>query len=289
LEELIRNKIVEINNKISEFDNSVRNYLQERFLNDIQDHDIRAQLIERFRQENYVKARIKDIANELYYYHGDLKKFYDAFLYTEFLSSIQTEDLVSALENTLSEHIESQEAFRYIKNDFKKISEKFMILVKGGGFQSNLMNLNEGVMVANSGDSAQFMFISRAILVGFNSSNVDVRSSRYDAIIDYEGTLLKVQVKGVSGNVISFKDRDRGGQGIDHTHERNIGQIITSGDCDIYVAVDKQCGICYIIPMYEIDQLPDEDKVRVRVSDLSQYLENWDIIKEVANRKNTNE
>nr|WP_263327102.1 group I intron-associated PD-(D/E)XK endonuclease [Neobacillus sp. Marseille-Q6967] len=287
MEQFVNENIVEINNRINSFGdikNEIKAYLQEKFLTDIQDDAIKENLIERFRNVNYIKARIKDIANELVYYNKDLEKFYDAFLYNQFLSEIDTDVLVTALDSAVSDNIESPEAYRFIKSHFKKLSEKFLLLIQRGGFQANLMNLNEGVMVANSGDSSQFMFISRAILAGFNTSNVDVRSSRYDAIIDYEGTLLRVQVKGISSNVISFKDRDRGGQGIDHTHERNRGQIITSEDCDIYVAVDKQCGLCYIIPMFQIDPLPENRKISVRVSDLSEYLENWNIIKEVANR-----
>ncbi|MBU5213071.1 group I intron-associated PD-(D/E)XK endonuclease [Heyndrickxia oleronia] len=287
MELFVNKNIVEINDSINSFGNKkyeIKAYLQEKFLTDIQDDAIKQDLIERFKNVNYVKARIKDIANELVYYNKDLEKFYDAFLYNQFISEIDTDVLVAALDRAVSNNIKSPEAYRFIKSHFKKLSEKFLLLIQRGGFQANLMNLNEGVMVANSGDSAQFMFISRAILAGFNTSNVDVRSSRYDAIIDYERTLLRVQVKGISSNVISFKDRDRGGQGIDHTHERNRGQIITSEDCDIYVAVDKQCGLCYIIPMYQIDSLPDNEKVSVRVNDLSKYLENWNIIKEVANR-----
>lgn len=141
-------------------------------------------------------------------------------------------------------------------------------------------------MVANSGDSAQFLFLSRAILAGYNCSNVDVRSSRYDAIIDFQGVLLKVQVKGISDSSILFKDRDRGGQGIDHTHERNRGQIITSEDCDIYVAVDKQSGICYIIPMYIVDEMPEEQKIKpISVDRLQEYCENWNIIRSVVQYK----
>ena len=71
-------------------------------------------------------------------------------------------------------------------------------------------------------------------------------------------------MKGISGEKISFKDRDRGGIGIDSTNEHNIGKIITKDDCDIYVAVDKQVGICYIIPMIEIDKnYSDEQKKSV--------------------------
>ncbi len=138
-------------------------------------------------------------------------------------------------------------------------------------------------MTANAGDSAEFIFVARAILAGFNCSSVDVRSSRYDAIIDYNKKLLRVQIKGIStGNSISFKDRDRGGQGIDHTHERNLGQRITSVDCDIYVAVDKQVGICYIIPMNWADTLSFDECKNVKLSELSQYKENWDVVKEIA-------
>ncbi|MDE5052487.1 group I intron-associated PD-(D/E)XK endonuclease [Niallia taxi] len=286
MEKFVNENIIEINANINSYreKNEIKVYLQKKFLLEIQDSTIKEELIEKFTDANYIKARIKDIANEFIYYHKDLEKFYNAFLYNQYISEINTNILVDALKSAVSERIESPEAYRFIENHFKKLSEKFLLLIQRGGFQSNLMNLNAGVMVANSGDSAQFMFISRAILAGFNTSNVDVRSSRYDSIIDYEGTLLKVQVKGISSNTISFKDRDRGGQGIDHTHERNRGQIITSEDCDVYVAVDKQCGLCYLIPMYRIDLLPENEKIRVNVSDLSVYLENWNIIKEVADR-----
>lgn len=149
------------------------------------------------------------------------------------------------------------------------------------GFSNNLLNLESGVMTANSGDSAQFLFVSRAILAGYNCSNVDVRSSRYDAVIDFRGELFKVQVKGITGNTVSFKDRDRGGRGIDTHNSRNIGKRITSEDCDIYVAVDKQIGICYIIPMKDIDPWTDEEIKSVNIDRLSQYKENWNIIYEL--------
>lgn len=116
----------------------------------------------------------------------------------------------------------------------------------------NLNNIDSGVMTANAGDSAQFLFVSRAILAGFNCSNVDVRSSRYDAVIDYKKKIFRVQVKR-----------------------------ITAEDCDIYVAVDKQVGMCYIIPMKDIDPWDDDDIDSVNVSQLEEYRENWDIISEL--------
>lgn len=130
------------------------------------------------------------------------------------------------------------------------------------------------------------LFVARAILAGFNASNVDVRSSRYDAIVDFDDMLLRIQIKGISnGEIISFKDRDRGGQGIDHTHERNRGKRITKADCDIYVAVDKQVGICYLIPMSFADTLSDDECNKVRLEQVQNFKENWEVIKEVAKEK----
>lgn len=194
------------------------------------------------------------------------------------LSKINIEEIEKSLDD---ETLKNE--FKFIKTDLKKIIEKSLYIAMTNGFSSNINQIESGVMTANAGDSAEFIFVARAILAGFNCSSVDVRSSRYDAIIDFNDKLLRVQIKGISsGNNISFKDRDRGGQGIDHKHERNVGQRITSKDCDIYVAVDKQVGICYIIPMSWADKL-DEDKCKtVKLSDVVNYKENWNIIKEMT-------
>ncbi|MFY2253196.1 group I intron-associated PD-(D/E)XK endonuclease [Priestia megaterium] len=254
--------------------------MENKFIDEIEEK--KEELLQRLKEANFRKNKIVDIANDYIYYNKHLEAFYKEHLYSQVLKNIDSDDIFEVMEAKVREITGDETGYHFIKNDFKKISKKFLYLIKQGGFQSNLQGLNQGTMVANSGDSAQFLFLSRAILAGYNCSNVDVRSSRYDAIVDFEGTLLKVQVKGITGNTISFKDRDRGGQGIDHTHERNRGKIITSEDCDIYVAVDKQSGICYIIPMHIIEPLLNESKVKMNVNELQDYCENWKTIKLVA-------
>lgn len=171
----------------------------------------------------------------------------------------------------------SDEDKKAIKVILKNILSKTTYMALQNGFLHNINNIESGVMTANAGDSAQFIFIARAILAGFNCSNVDVRSSKYDAIIDYNDNLYRVQIKGISDNIVRFVSRARGGQGIDHTHESNKGKRITSKDCDIYVAVDKQVGICYIIPINDIDD-KFKDKKTISTSKLLEYKENWNII-----------
>lgn len=289
--EYIQNHITEINEKISNFkkttpnDTQIKDFLRRKFIKELP--KIKKQLITSFREEKYVKARIKDIASKFILYSTDVENFLIDNLYGESLKKVDDKELIEAIANTVENTLNDKHEYKFIKYNLNNISKKLITLLKLNGFSSNILNINNGVMLANSGDSAQFLFLSRAILAGFNASNVDVRSSRYDAIVDYNSHLLRIQIKGISSNSISFKDRDRGGQGIDHTHEHNRGKIITSEDCDIYVAVDKQVGICYLIPMASyVDMLPNKIKEKpINIDTLQQYKENWKIIKDVADSK----
>ncbi len=240
--------------------------------------------IDELKKHNYKKNSIKGIAKKYGLSESQLKKYYQTKFFQDIAKEADLEKLsklnIDEIEKLLESEILKSE-FKFIKVDLKKIIEKSLYIALTNGFSNNINHIESGVMTANAGDSAEFIFVARAILAGFNCSSVDVRSSRYDAIIDVDGILLRVQIKGISsGNVISFKDRDRGGQGIDHTHESNIGKRITSKDCDIYVAVDKQVGICYIIPIEFADNLSDDECKRVKLQDVEIYKENWNIVKE---------
>jgi len=244
------------------------------------------ELIQKLKENKYRKNSIKKIAEEFHLKETELKKRYQVKFFEEISSLIDlnslSKDTITSIEHLISDE-DMYQKFKFIKIDLQKIIEKALYIAMTNGFTTNINNIKSGVMTANAGDSAEFIFVARAILAGFNCSSVDVRSSRYDAIIDYESKLLRVQIKGIStGNSIAFKDRDRGGQGIDHHHEHNIGQRITSNDCDIYVAVDKQVGICFIIPMTWVDTLSDDECKNVNLKKVAKYKENWNIVKEMA-------
>lgn len=238
-------------------------------------------------RNNYKKNSIKAIANKYNLTESELKKYYQTRFFKDISNVVELDKLASINVDEIERLLTNETLrceFRFIKTDLKKIIEKSLYIAMTNGFSHNINHIESGVMTANAGDSAEFIFVARAILAGFNCSSVDVRSSRYDAIIDYNSKLLRVQIKGISSsNSISFKDRDRGGQGIDHTHETNIGQRITSKDCDIYVAVDKQVGFCFIIPMSWADTLSIEECKSVKLNEVFRYKENWNIIKDIAN------
>ena len=293
LELYVRDNIEEINNGINQFkidpnnnpnqaifsNLEIKQYLKEKLISELATE--REALVLEFESHNFVKARIKDIANAHVYYHKDLEGVLESIVFGE-LKDEYSDIMVQAVVNAIFDSSSiSERRKRFLNASISAITKKSLYMLLQNGFLVNLNNIESGVMTANAGDSAQFLFVSRAILAGFNCSNVDVRSSRYDAVIDFKSKIFRVQVKGISGNTVSFKDRDRGGQGIDTHHERNIGKRITSEDCDIYVAVDKQVGMCYIIPMKDIDPWDDDDIESVNVSQLEEYRENWNIISEL--------
>ncbi|MEN2416405.1 hypothetical protein [Flavobacterium mesophilum] len=265
---------------------NLKTFIKGYFITRLNETDFNNQLIKEFAEKNFVKTKIVAIANQYFIAKSDLQSFYDDVLQKKLVNEINKNDFINNSLDFIQKSVENPYHFGYVKTSIKKILEKQYDFIFSNGFPTNLLNINTGVMTANAGDSAQFLFLARAILAGYNCSNVDVRSSRYDAVVDFNNILLRLQIKGVSSsNAISFKDRDRGGQGIDHTHITNKGKRITSADCDIYVAVDKEVGICYLIPMSYVDNLDESQITSINLNGLKQYKENWNVIAEVAESK----
>lgn len=287
LAQYVADNISEINNRISDFkkinatnaafdETDIKDYLKDKLANELSEK--KDAMLCRFAELDFRKNKIETVANEYIFYKKNIEGIFNALVFEELQNDYSDVMCSSVVDIILKNSTLGDAKKRFLKKSLMDVVKKSLYIITKNGFQVNLNNLNSGVMTANAGDSAQFLFVSRAILAGYNCSNVDVRSSRYDSVIDYKGMIFKVQVKGISGNTISFKDRDRGGRGIDTHNERNVGKRITSADCDIYVAVDKQVGLCYIIPMIDIDPWSDDDIKNVNVNELEDYLENWNVI-----------
>ena len=289
----IQDNISRINNYIGSFDNKackkaklkfdatdIKSELHEKFVKALQeDPSLKDKIWEEFEKHNFVKSKIKEIAISLGFYFKDVEELLEKDVFVQ-LSGEDTQKLAEAFVSQILNAKEfSEEKINYYSSVIMPIVEKSLYLALKNGFSTNLNDMESGLMTANAGDSAQFLFLARAILAGYNCSNVDVRSSRYDAVIDKGGKLFRVQIKGISGNTVSIKDRDRGGRGIDSTNQHNKGKRITSKDCEIYVAVDRQTGICYIIPTTHIDTWTKDQK---NVKDLAEYKENWKAIDELG-------
>ena len=291
LETFIKNHIKEINKKITNFrvskkrdfnDTQIKDFLQKKLAKKLEDPNYLDYLTDALKKHKFVKKRIEDIANEEILYKPHLKDIYESIIYENIFSKLDLEKIKNLVSDGIKKQAQDDLKYKFINSYLEKLLSKSLYVLSKGGFTADINNTQFGLRVANEGDSAQFLFLARAISAGFNCSNVDVRSSGYDAIIDVNSKLLRIQIKGVQDNNISFWNRARGGQGIDSKHERNQQKRITKKDCDLYVAVDKQIGICYIIPMSYADSLSDKESKRMNVDKLSQFRENWSIIKELT-------
>lgn len=290
IELFVNDNIALINEKITEFrkkkypdlvfdQTDIKRYMKDRFIRYVSDEARKQDLIDRFEAVEFAHNRIQEIAVTVGLRSVDLEEFYQKIIFEE-LSQMDSGSICNSVIDTILNHSSfTPQKKRYAKLQLKRIMNKAIYLTLKNGYTFNRHNTEEGIMTANAGDSAQFLFLARAILAGYNCSNVDVRSSRYDAVIDQNGRLFRVQVKGITKDTIQFKDRDRGGRGIDTENERNRGRRITSDDCDLYVAVDKQIGICYIIPTTKIEEWNVDSK---SVSSVGEYRENWGIIDQLG-------
>lgn len=318
LEKYVSDNIEEINKKLSLFseknvkkeydgripkytDTDIKPYLGKRFNDYIvlnkEDVENTLNMINVGTKEEINKA-LESYANSNIFYVEDVKEYYEYMIFKNVsITFTKSDEYRNSIINRLlaytnySDVENTKDQVNYVKKNVIDSVTRGLELAFTKGFPRKLTNINDGVTAANEGDCGQFLFLARAILAGFNCSNVDVRSSRYDAVIDYKGKILKVQVKGISEvtkGSIQLKDRDRGGAGIDSSNSRNTGKYITADDIDIYVAVDKRFGTCFIIPARKIEEWGNEitDKGKRRtsypISRIVEYRENWNVISEVA-------
>lgn len=278
------------NNKSLElhYKSDIERYLKKQFFD--LDRETQDAIYDYYKNNHTISETVKKFSKELTLNERDIKNFLTQASFKELKNEIENnqeivDELVTALEKK-SDLLKKEYISKNIKTDLKNIISRFLPLILSNGFPANITNVDSGIMVANAGDSAQFIFIARAILAGFDSSNVDVRSSRYDCIVDYKKRIFRVQVKGISQDTVHYKDRDRGGKGNTHSASTNKGRKITAEDCDIYAAVDKKTGVIYLIPIEHLES--DENKNSENIKNLVQFREYWGIFEYLINKNSDN-
>lgn len=242
------------------------------FLNDEEKLNEAFKMLENF---NYVKNKIELIANKFFLKKSDLEKIINNKLFEELYKNIEHEYLTRKFTDLILDNssIKDDKKKKFISNMLQKCVEIYIPYMLRGGFQQNYANLKHGVDSSNQGQGGEHIFVSKAMIAGFNASVVDVGSSGYDAVIENKkNDLLKVQVKSFTDNNISRKGRDRGGEGIDSSNRSNKGSLVTSQTCDIFVAVNKKNAELFIFSKSEIDSLPETPFKRL---DVMENWENW--------------
>jgi len=132
-----------------------------------------------------------------------------------------------------------------------------------------LKNYAQGNLRGIQGAGNEQLVASRALKHGFIVFLRIWSDAKYDMVIECEGELFRVQVKGTQNMTISASGGQRGGI------QRPISKIrrYTRNDCDVIVGVDSNTGDCYVFP---IDYITSLDKSNVKLT--PEFLERWDYI-----------
>ena len=99
------------------------------------------------------------------------------------------------------------------------------------------------------------------------------RDMPYDAVLDYEHILYRVEVKGSSSGTYNLTRGGRSGAQIDR-HAENRTRRIERSDCDFVVCVDSNNGDCYKLP---VDILDITNRKNFGTRALEPFKEKWQL------------
>ena len=138
--------------------------------------------------------------------------------------------------------------------------------------------VKQGTFRSLNGAADESIFQGRACKAGFYCFFKAWRDMPYDDILDYEGNLLRVEVKGSSGTSFNVTRGTRSGSQIVRGNSRT--RTLSRDDCDFVVGVDSDTGDCYIIPedVVEIIDIHNLSKNAV-----AEFKEKWKLFMHQTN------
>jgi hypothetical protein len=102
----------------------------------------------------------------------------------------------------------------------------------------------------------------------------NVPDSKYDAVLDANGSLFRIEIKGTAGDKnISTSSGGRAGEQISRdaeSRERPLSKV----DCDWLIATTSMDSQCWVIPIEFIEIL---GVMNISLADLYQFKEKWSI------------
>lgn len=138
-------------------------------------------------------------------------------------------------------------------------------------WNKNITNVEDGKFRSLNGAADENVFIGKASKAGFFCFFKVWRDMPYDAVLDHEGILYRVEVKGSSTGEFDLTRGGRSGAQINRNAENRKRRIVRE-DCDFIVCVDSNNGDCYILPVDILD-IVKRDKLKAVF--LTPFKEKW--------------
>lgn len=138
----------------------------------------------------------------------------------------------------------------------------------------NIVQMPSGNFRSILGYAGESLAIGRALVCGYNLFFKAWRDAKYDAVLDANGVLFRLEIKQTSGNTsLSTSSGGRTGQQIDRTAGSREAPLSTS-DCDFILGVQSLNGTCWIIPVEIVEIL---NRKSLTFQFLPYFEEKWEI------------
>lgn len=147
----------------------------------------------------------------------------------------------------------------------------------------------KGTFRSLNGAADENIFQGRASKAGFYCFFKVWRDMPYDAVLDHEGVLYRIEVKGSSGDSFDLTRGSRSGQQIIKSISRT--RPISRMDCDFVVAVDSNNGDCYILPedVVEIAGEAAGKHFKLKKQSIDDFKEKWKLMMSKVNSLNSDQ
>ncbi len=124
------------------------------------------------------------------------------------------------------------------------------------------------------GYAGESLAIGRALVCGYNVFFKAWRDAKYDAVLDFNKVLFRVEIKQTSGSQqLSVTAGGRSGRQISRSAESRE-QVLSTEDCDFVIGVHSLKGTCWIIPVEFIEIL---GRKNLNMFLLKHFEEKWKI------------
>jgi hypothetical protein len=142
----------------------------------------------------------------------------------------------------------------------------------------NIAERPPGTVRSITGYGAESLIIGRALLCGYNLFFKAWRDSKYDAVLEVNKILFRVEFKGTSTRNLTLTSGGRTGKQISRL-AGSREQVLSTEDSEILIGIDSACGVCWVIPTEIIKIL---GKRQIPITQIEPFKEKWGILKYLA-------
>ena len=137
----------------------------------------------------------------------------------------------------------------------------------------NLIKIDSGNYRSILGYAGESLAIGRALVCGYNLFFKAWRDAKYDAVLDSNGVLFRIEIKQTSGTNLTVTSGGRSGKQIDRSADSRE-KVLSNQDCDFVIGTHSMDAKCWIIPVEVVSIIKKQSLHPVF---LSNFEEKWEI------------